>query len=113
MINVRGYVMGLLLVFLVTLVVGQAISIGIGLLVERHATPYTGLMAFIACYFAMFWLAWRFAVRITRPRERLADSQAAESPQVRPGRQSNAVLLGAYAATEDLWAQSAVLIGTV
>jgi hypothetical protein len=40
--------MALLLVFLVTLVVGQAISIGIGLLVERHATPYAGLMAFIA-----------------------------------------------------------------
>jgi|SRR5436309_12410243 hypothetical protein len=105
--------MALLLVFLVTLVVGQAISIGIGLLVERHATPYAGLMAFIACYFAMFWLAWRFAVRVTKPRERLAGSQAAESGQLPAGRKSNAVLLGAYAATEDLWTQSAVLIGAV
>jgi hypothetical protein len=25
------------------LLVGQSISIGVGLLVERHATPYTGL----------------------------------------------------------------------
>jgi hypothetical protein len=105
--------MALLLVFLVTLVVGQSISIGIGLLVERHATPYAGLMAFIACYFATFWLAWRFAVRVTKPRERLAGSQADESRQVPAGRKPNAILLGAYAATEDLWTQSAVLIGAV
>jgi hypothetical protein len=102
--------MGLLLVFLVTLVVGQAISIGIGLLVERHATPYAGLMAFIACYFAMFWLAWRFAVRVTKPRERLAGSEAGERGHLPAGRKSNAVLLGAYAATEDLWTQSTLLL---
>ena len=54
----------LLLVFLVILLIGQSISIGLGLLVERHVRPYTGLVTFIACYFAMFWLAWRFAVRV-------------------------------------------------
>ena len=100
--------MGLLLVFLVSLVVGQSLSIGIGLLVERLTTPYTGLMAFIACYFTMFWLAWRFAVRVTKPRERLAGSEADESGHLHAGRKSNAVLLGAYAATEDLWTQSDV-----
>jgi hypothetical protein len=36
--------MRLLLVFLTSLLVGQSISIGVGLLVERHATPYTGLV---------------------------------------------------------------------
>ena len=102
--------MGLLLVFLVSLVVGQSLSIGIGLLVERLTTPYTGLMAFIACYFTMFWLAWRFAVRVTKPRERLAGSEADESGHLHAGRKSNAVLLGAYAATEDLWTQSDVLL---
>jgi len=101
--------MGLLLVFLVTLVVGQSISIGIGLLVERHATPYAGLMAFIACYFAMFWLAWRFAVRVTRPTSHLAAAEADENAHIRASRKSNAILLGAYAATEDLWAQSTLL----
>ena len=60
--------MRLLVVFLLSLVVSQSISIGVGLLVERHFTPYTGLVTFIALYFAMFWLAWRFAVRITAPR---------------------------------------------
>ena len=63
--------MKLLLVFLVALLIGQSLSIGLGLLVERHATPYTGLVTFIACYFAMFWLAWRLAVRITESRGRL------------------------------------------
>jgi hypothetical protein len=39
--------------------------------VERHTTPYTGLVTFISAYFLMFWLAWRFAVRITGPSTRL------------------------------------------
>ena len=61
----------LLLVFLITLLIGQSISIGVGLLVERHVSPYTGLVTFIACYFVMFWVAWRFAIRITEPRSLL------------------------------------------
>jgi hypothetical protein len=32
----------LLFVFLVSVVIGQAISIGIGLMVERYTTPYNG-----------------------------------------------------------------------
>jgi hypothetical protein len=62
--------MGLLVVFLVSLLVGQSISIGLGLLIERHVTPYAGLVTFIASYFLMFWLAWRFAVRVTQPGSR-------------------------------------------
>jgi hypothetical protein len=61
----------LLVVFTVSLLIGQSISIGLGLLVERYVSPYTGLVTFIACYFAMFWVAWRFAVRITKPHSRL------------------------------------------
>jgi len=59
--------MRLLVVFLISLLVSQSISIGIGLLVERNTSPYTGLVTFIALYFAMFWVAWRFAVRVTEP----------------------------------------------
>jgi hypothetical protein len=103
--------MTLLLVFLITLIVGQAISVGIGLLVERHATPYAGLMAFIACYFAMFWIAWRFAVRMTKPKAQSASSPVPENRQVTAGSKSNAVLLGACAATEDLWTSSSLLLG--
>jgi hypothetical protein len=64
--------MTLLLTFIVCLLIGQSLSIGVGLLVERYSTPYTGLVTFIVCYFAMFWGAWRLAVRITEPRSRLA-----------------------------------------
>lgn len=59
--------MKLLVVFVVTLAVGQLISVGVGLLVERQTSPYTGLITFIGMYFATFWAAWRLAVRITAP----------------------------------------------
>jgi hypothetical protein len=62
----------LLLAFLITLLIGQSISVSLGLLVERQVSPYTGLVTFIACYFAMFWVAWRVAVRVTEPRSRRA-----------------------------------------
>ena len=64
--------MRLLVTFLICLLVGQSLTVGFGLLVERYSTPYTGLVSFIASYFAMFWLAWWLAVRITRPRSSLA-----------------------------------------
>ena len=100
--------MSLLLVFLISLIVGQSISVGVGLLVERHATPYTGLVTFIGCYFAVIWLAWRFAVRVTEPRSRLKGSKD-ESPRVPDRGESSAVLLGAYAAADDLWSESTSL----
>jgi len=58
----------LLIVFIISVVIGQALSVCVGLVVERYYTPYTGVIAFIASYFTMFWLAWRIAVRVTRPR---------------------------------------------
>jgi hypothetical protein len=71
-VKAQGASMGLLLAFIICLVIGQSLTIGLGLLVERYSTPYTGLVTFIASYFAMFWLAWLLAVRITKPRSRLA-----------------------------------------
>jgi len=64
--------MSLLVTFIICLLVGQSLSLGLGLVVERYSTPYTGMVAFLASYFAMFWLAWRLAVRITAPRSRPA-----------------------------------------
>jgi ABC-type antimicrobial peptide transport system permease subunit len=64
--------MSLLVTFIICLLVGQSLSLGLGLVVERYSTAYTGMMAFLGSYFAMFWLAWRVAVRITAPRSRLA-----------------------------------------
>ena len=54
-----------LLVFVTSLVVGQSISIGAGLMVERLVSPYAGLVTFVGFYFAMFWLTWRLAVHVT------------------------------------------------
>lgn len=62
--------MGLLVVFLASLIVGQSISVALGLLIERQFTPYAGLVTFIGSYFFMFWLAWRLAVRVTQPGSR-------------------------------------------
>jgi hypothetical protein len=101
--------MKLLIVFVISVLVGQAISIGIGLLVERLATPYTGLVTFIVCYFAMFWLAWRFALRVTKPRSQLRGSED-ESLHVRERGEPSAVLLGAYAAVDDSWSQATLLL---
>ena len=67
-VKAQGQAMNLLVIFIITLVIGQSLSVGLGLLVERYSTPYTGMVTFIGSYFVMFWLAWRFAVRITAPR---------------------------------------------
>ena len=77
--------MSLLIIFIISLVIGQSLSIGLGLLVERYSTPYTGMVTFIGSYFVMFWLAWRFAVRITAPRSPYRDglSGAGKSSQVK------------------------------
>jgi hypothetical protein len=63
--------MSLLVVFIISIAVGQALSVSLGLIVERQYSAYAGLITFIALYFAMFWLAWKFAVRITEPGTRL------------------------------------------
>jgi cyanate permease len=60
--------MGLLVVYFVSVVVGQAVSVGLGLLVERFYSSYAGLLVFIACFFFVFWLAWQIAVRLTEPK---------------------------------------------
>ena len=100
--------MGLLVAFLLSSIVGQSISVGIGLLVERHTTPYTGLVTFIGCFFVMIWLTWRVAVRVTEPRSRLGPSRV-ESPQVRDRGKPRNVLLGAYAFADSLWGELALL----
>jgi len=76
--------MTLLAVFILSLVIGQGISIGLGLVVERYFSPYTGLVTFIGCYFAMFWVAWHFAVRATEPRALLGGSIGGGRPQSPP-----------------------------
>jgi hypothetical protein len=60
--------MSLLIAYPVALVIAQAITIAIGLLIERMHSPYLGLTVFIPLYFFMFWVAWRVALWITKPK---------------------------------------------
>ena len=64
--------MNLLVIFIISVVIGQSLSIGLGLLVERYSTPYTGLLTFISSYFVMFWLAWRRSASAHRGRRNAA-----------------------------------------
>jgi hypothetical protein len=61
--------MKLLVAYVLTLVVTQAISISSGLLVDRMYSSYAGLMVFIGLYFFMFWFSWQIAVRVTAPKD--------------------------------------------
>ncbi len=56
--------MQLLAAYVGILIVGEAIAFAIGWAVER-AWPAIGLPLFLAMFFAMFWLCWRVALRVT------------------------------------------------
>jgi hypothetical protein len=60
--------MGLLVTYLVCLIVGQAITIGIGLSIDRYYSASVSLPISLFLYFTMFWVAWKIAVRITEPK---------------------------------------------
>ena len=64
--------MNLLVIFLISVLIGQSLSIGLGLLVEGYSTPYIRLMIFIGSYFVMFWLAWRRSASAHRGRRNAA-----------------------------------------
>ena len=65
----------LLVTYVVTVVIGQSIVIGIGLMVDRYYSSGASLWVALSLYFLMFWRAWRVAVRLTEPRSQPADRQ--------------------------------------
>ena len=60
--------MGLLVAYIVCLVIGQAMTIGIGLSIDRFYSSAVSLPVSLALYFLMFGIAWKVAVRITEPK---------------------------------------------
>jgi hypothetical protein len=60
--------MTLLITYIITLLLAQSLSVGVGLLVDQAHSSHAGLLAFLVLYFAMFVVAWKIAVRITEPR---------------------------------------------
>ena len=62
-----NFVMALLVAFIVTIILGDLIAIGISYVVEQFSKPIS-LFVFLFLFAAMIPLAWRIAVRITEPK---------------------------------------------
>jgi len=58
----------LLIVYIVLMLVGDAVDYLVGLAVERMWGPQASLIVFLVLYFVSLWVAWVVAVKITEPR---------------------------------------------
>jgi hypothetical protein len=58
---------GLLIVYLILMIVGDVLGWLIGLVIE-HYWPAASLPTFLFLYFFFLWVAWVIAVRVTAPR---------------------------------------------
>lgn len=56
--------MRLLAVYVVFVIIGEGIAYVIGRTVE-HWWATASLPVFLACFFVVFWAAWKLAVRVT------------------------------------------------
>ena len=53
----------ILLVYVVCMIIGQAIAVGIGLLIDPYSKT-VALTVFIPLYYSMYWFAWRIALYV-------------------------------------------------
>jgi hypothetical protein len=60
--------MQLIAVYVLLLLIGDVMAYGIGTATERFS-PTLSLPVFLASYFAVLWIGWILAVRITEPRK--------------------------------------------
>ena len=58
--------MKLIAYYVAFMLVGETIAYFIGRSVE-HWSETASLPVFLACFFVVFWVAWRLAVRVTEP----------------------------------------------
>jgi len=73
--------MGLLVAYVICLVIGQTITVLVGLSVDRIYSPHVSLPISIVLYFAVFWVAWKIAVRVTEPKPRPASGSTIAPPR--------------------------------
>ena len=77
-----------LILYLVFMIAGQAIAVGIGLLLDPYSKTLA-LSVFIPLYYAMYWVAWRVALFVgenpRRPRRIRPAARATPAPKRRPG----------------------------
>jgi hypothetical protein len=60
--------MNLLITYVVCLIVGQSVTLWVGVLIDRMYSPAASLPVSIGLYFVMFWLCWKVAVKVTEPK---------------------------------------------
>jgi hypothetical protein len=53
----------ILIIYIVCMFAGQAVAVGIGLLLDTYSQTLA-LAVFIPLYYAMYWVAWRVALFI-------------------------------------------------
>jgi hypothetical protein len=64
--------MTLLIWYIGLVMIGDVVAYFAGLAVERQFGSYPSMVAFIAMYFVVLWVAWQLSVRITAPRKEAA-----------------------------------------
>jgi hypothetical protein len=60
--------MTLIIYYIAFVFVGDIAAYLAGLFIEYEWGEYPSLVAFLAIYFVVLWVAWKLAVRITTPR---------------------------------------------
>ena len=60
--------MKLIAFYIVFVLIGDLIAYFVGRTMEQFATQSLSLTVFLACFFAVFWVAWVLAVRVTKPK---------------------------------------------
>jgi hypothetical protein len=60
--------MSLLIVYVGAVLAGDLLAVGIAELVEYYSKA-ASVWVFLVLYFAVFWVAWQLAVRVTAPRD--------------------------------------------
>jgi hypothetical protein len=51
------------------MILGDLVSYGLGLLVERQWGSYVSLVVFLVLYFVSLWVAWLLSVWVTQPKK--------------------------------------------
>jgi uncharacterized membrane protein len=71
--NIGTSIMMLLAAFVITLLVGDLVAIGIAWTVEQFSKTF-GLFVFLGLFLGIIPIAWRIAVRVTEPKDTAAAS---------------------------------------
>ena len=63
--------MRVIVIYLLFLFIGQAVSVGVGLLIDPFSKT-AAIATFIPLYYAMYWIAWRLALYVVERSPRAA-----------------------------------------